>query len=272
MTKETKTCPYCGEEILLKAKKCKYCGEFLEEVSTAVNNGMKKCPYCAELIPINTTYCNICETLLNSTDVNVIPKIEYTNSIKNSLVNNGEEPNNLKQWNWGAFWFSWIWGIANKSYMTFWVLIPFFGFIWMFVCGTKGNEWAWQNKNWNSVDEFNNVQKKWSIAGNSIAITLVILSALLFIAISTTDNNKEMQEQTIIEESNYNNEDNYDYDPDPYEGVEIKTYNFKGIDVEYNAKEEQLSDVTSVSEKCYNEGNTTSENLNQCVGIKLHRF
>jgi uncharacterized membrane protein YdbT with pleckstrin-like domain len=29
MADETKRCPYCGEEILLIAKKCKHCGEFL---------------------------------------------------------------------------------------------------------------------------------------------------------------------------------------------------------------------------------------------------
>lgn len=29
MADETKACPYCGEEILIIAKKCKHCGEFL---------------------------------------------------------------------------------------------------------------------------------------------------------------------------------------------------------------------------------------------------
>ena len=28
---QTKTCPYCGEEILAIAKKCKHCGEFLDK-------------------------------------------------------------------------------------------------------------------------------------------------------------------------------------------------------------------------------------------------
>ena len=30
-SKTTKSCPYCGEEILLVARKCKHCGEFLDD-------------------------------------------------------------------------------------------------------------------------------------------------------------------------------------------------------------------------------------------------
>ena len=28
---ETKICPFCGKELLIKAKKCKFCGSWLNE-------------------------------------------------------------------------------------------------------------------------------------------------------------------------------------------------------------------------------------------------
>ena len=71
----------------------------------------KRCPYCAELIPINATYCSFCETSLTENLSNRIPCIDYTNTTK--CVCNEENPYNIKQWNWGAFWLSWIWVIAN---------------------------------------------------------------------------------------------------------------------------------------------------------------
>ena len=30
---DTKNCPYCGEEVLIAAKKCKHCGEWLNKIS-----------------------------------------------------------------------------------------------------------------------------------------------------------------------------------------------------------------------------------------------
>jgi DNA-directed RNA polymerase subunit RPC12/RpoP len=46
--KGTKHCPYCGEEILVIAKKCKYCGEWQKEKPAPKE--MIACPICGERI------------------------------------------------------------------------------------------------------------------------------------------------------------------------------------------------------------------------------
>ena len=96
-----------------------------------------------------------------------------------------------KRFNWGVFFLTWIWGLGNKSFITFFIFattlvswVPFIGFlaplafcIW---CGIKGNEWAWQNKHFNSVNEFHEIQRKWAIAGiASFVIFWVIILAII---------------------------------------------------------------------------------------------
>ena len=61
MEKETKKCPFCGEEILAVAKKCKYCGEWLEEKQT-VTKKMVACPVCTEQREEDATSCENKET------------------------------------------------------------------------------------------------------------------------------------------------------------------------------------------------------------------
>lgn len=109
-------------------------------------------------------------------------------------------PDSIKKpFNWGAFYFAWIWGICNKSYLTLislaavlFSIIPFFGGIvalglqiWF---GIKGNEWAWQNKEWQSEEHFHEVQKKWAIATiicSVLSIIFVIIYALIIVVMLT---------------------------------------------------------------------------------------
>ena len=56
------------------------------------------------------------------------------------------------------------------------------------------------------------------------------------------------------------------------EEIITKTYNYKGIDIEYDSNRTSVSEIATATEQCYNEGNKDSESLNQCVGIKLHWF
>lgn len=182
-----------------------------------------------------------------------------------------------RKFNWGALLLNWIWGVGNKSYQALWALVPFWGIIWMFVCGVKGNEWAWKNKNWSSVEDFNNVQTKWATVGSFIAVTLFLLILVIcFVTVYKTDNNQSIQEQQALQESSYENEDNYyydyDYDSDPYAGIDLRTFFYKGIKIEYDANNNNVDDVAKMAEKCYKKGNKTSEDLKHCIGINLHWF
>lgn len=111
--------------------------------------------------------------------------------VNNSVINNSGDknaqlPSVLKKFNWGAFLLSFIWGIGNKSYITLIslpiALLPVLGNlinlglgIWY---GVKGNEWAWQNKRWTDINNFNRVQKIWVGAGLVIFILLTFLSTV----------------------------------------------------------------------------------------------
>ena len=69
----------------------------------------------------------------------------YSNPVQN--YSNNDVPQEIKNWNWGAFMFNIAWGIGNNSYLTLLCLIPLFNLVWIFICGAKGNEWAWKNNN-----------------------------------------------------------------------------------------------------------------------------
>jgi hypothetical protein len=91
-------------------------------------------------------------------------------------------PVELSGWNWGAFFLSWIWGIGNNTWIAFLTFIPIVNFIMIFVLGAKGNEWAWQNKRWNSLEHFKKVQKLWGIWGLILFLISVLFMFFVIIA------------------------------------------------------------------------------------------
>jgi len=89
-----------------------------------------------------------------------------------------------KEFNWGAYFGTWIWGLINKSYKTLWMLLLWFtpvGFYYQLVCGLKGNEWAYKNKGWTDVNAFNKNQEKQATI--FVIIMVVVLPVLYFLLI-----------------------------------------------------------------------------------------
>lgn len=112
----------------------------------------------------------------------------------------------VDKWNWGAFYFGWIWGIFNKVYVSLVQLVtnilafglsliglgiiaPIFALaslgvgIWL---GVKGSRMAWNNGAYRNLEHFRNTRHNWNIAAAivfGISVLLVIISLLLFIDI-----------------------------------------------------------------------------------------
>jgi hypothetical protein len=100
-------------------------------------------------------------------------------------------PPEIRKWNWGAFSFNVWWGIGNKAYLTLLCLIPCFNLIWYFVCGAKGNEWAWKSGEFKDVEQFMAAQRTWNRAGlvcfiiNIAGVALVLIFYAAIIALLT---------------------------------------------------------------------------------------
>ena len=91
-------------------------------------------------------------------------------------------PAELEGWNWGAFFLNWIWGLFNGTPIALIVFVPGAGLIMAFVLGVKGNEWAWRNQNWRSIEHFKSTQRKWAIAGIVIGCTLTFIMCIVVFA------------------------------------------------------------------------------------------
>lgn len=85
-------------------------------------------------------------------------------------------PDELKGWNWGAFFLHWIWGIGNGVWIALISLV--LGFIWAVVLGIKGNEWAWQHKKWDSIEHFKKTQRTWKKWGIGLFIASVVIGII----------------------------------------------------------------------------------------------
>lgn len=86
-------------------------------------------------------------------------------------------PDEIRQWNWGAFLFAPFWGVGNRIYLGILALIPLIGLVVAIILGIKGNEAAWRSKRWDSPKAFLHCQRKWSFWGWGI----LIASSLLYI-------------------------------------------------------------------------------------------
>jgi hypothetical protein len=90
-----------------------------------------------------------------------------------------KEPN-LK-FNWGAFFLPLHFGFATKAWLCFLALIPGINFIFCFVSGFAGAQWAYESGHFATVEEFNAVMDSWNRAGKFMLISTLISMAMVAI-------------------------------------------------------------------------------------------
>lgn len=114
----------------------------------------------------------------------------------------------LNQWNWGAFFFGWIWGVFNKVYISlvqlvvtilgngltllgYGVIAPLFYAISLGIgiwLGVKGSRMAWDNDAFRNLEHFRTSRHNWNVAALivfCISVLFLFISLLLFVDVIT---------------------------------------------------------------------------------------
>jgi hypothetical protein len=94
-------------------------------------------------------------------------------------------PPEVRGWNWGAFLLNWIWGMGNGVWIA--LLTFILGPIMSIILGIKGNEWAWRNKKWDSVEKFKKTQRAWTWSGVGLTCVSILLAVVVLITAGSQD-------------------------------------------------------------------------------------
>lgn len=114
------------------------------------------------------------ENKLISTRTSVLANTSGSGSI---YVDSVPIPDEIKGWNWGAFLLPWFWVFGNKVWLG---LLIFAAWPMAFVLGAKGNEWAWKSRRWDSISQFKQHQRNWTMVGVVFWVVILLAFSLSF--------------------------------------------------------------------------------------------
>ena len=153
-----------------------------ESVGICVECGNAVCPEC-KVEYRNRIFCNSCieKKLVGGSNTSTSPTLLSKDINTSGMGRQSVIPQGLGDWNWGGFLLTWIWGIGNNVWWSLLTFVPFLGPLVMpWVLAFKGNEWAWQNKKWDSIEHFKRVQHTWAMWGFGVMLGIVVLTCIIF--------------------------------------------------------------------------------------------
>lgn len=91
-------------------------------------------------------------------------------------------PDEIKGWNWGAFFLPWFWPMTNNVWVgLIGFVMPHLSCFIAFALGAKGNEWAWKSRRWRSIEHFKAHQRGWAISGMIFGLPVIVIFWICFL-------------------------------------------------------------------------------------------
>jgi len=178
-----KLCPNDQSAHQLEAETCSFCGYPFSAADVHPITAFRACPSCNVYAGATASSCLYCHTPFSKYQVPGPPQpppayVQYPRPSAMTATY-GLPPDIKAKFNWGAFYFNWIWGVNHKKPETLLILlaglIPFGALIGMIYIGYKGNEWAWASGRFRSVEDMIECQSIWA----KWALWMFILSTVL---------------------------------------------------------------------------------------------
>lgn len=156
-----KSCPRCSHP--------DYVASAIAPAQTEQDVNLIPCPACQQTVSSQAVACPKCgQPIFKAANSSTFPIPISPNVLAGNGSGTGPTailPDELKGFNWGACLLGWVWAICNNTWIGLLCLIPYIGLIMFIILAIKGNEWAWQNRQWENAEQFKQVQAIWTRSG-----------------------------------------------------------------------------------------------------------
>jgi len=114
---------------------------------------------------------------------NNYPDAYYSMVAQPQLPKEEERVPDLNKFNWGAFFLYPIWGFFNGCWWAFLVSIVCFwaGIFVSILFGVYGTRLAWENRNWESAEQFEETQRSWAQWGLIVFLIGIVMAVFIYI-------------------------------------------------------------------------------------------
>ena len=177
-----KVCPRDNSVNHVNATACAFCGGPLSDYDVQPMTSLKVCPVCGTSAGAAALSCVRCR---NPFIGGPSPTGNYQHAYPRPNFSNvyALPPNVKSTFNWGACFFTWIWGLNHRKPETLLAIlagfIPFGALIASIYIGYKGNEWAWDSGRFQTIDDMQQCQVIWA----KWALWMFVLSIVAPLAI-----------------------------------------------------------------------------------------